>query len=80
MVWIGFGVVFGIIARNANRGGDGQNGSPPLLVAVVGAAIEATIIAYRRLARPVSHLLDSAERLGGGDYDVRVDPAGPRRS
>jgi signal transduction histidine kinase len=78
VVWIGFGVLFGVVARNANRGGEGQNGSPPLVVAVVGAAIAATFIAYRRLARPVSHLLDSAERLGGGEYDVRVGPTGPR--
>ena len=38
----------------------------------------ATFLAYRRLARPVSDLLDGAERLGGGDYDARVRPAGPR--
>ena len=52
--------------------------APPVVVAVVGAALVATFIAYRRLARPVSALLDGAERLGGGDYDARVQPAGPR--
>jgi signal transduction histidine kinase len=78
VLWIGFGVLFGVIARNTDHEGDGQRGSPPVVGAVVGAAIVATFVAYRRLARPVSHLLDSAERLGGGEYDVRVDPAGPR--
>ncbi|HWM18048.1 MAG TPA: ATP-binding protein [Ilumatobacteraceae bacterium] len=77
MIWIGFGVLFGVMARNADGGRDGRSG-PPVVVAVVGAAIVATFIAYRRLARPVSDLLDGAERLGGGDYDARVHPGGPR--
>ena len=77
LIWIGFGVLFGVIARNSDRGRDGPSG-PPVVVAVVAAAIVATFIAYRRLARPVSDLLDGAERLGGGDYDARVHPGGPR--
>ena len=78
VIWIGFGVLFGIFARGAERGGDDHRGSPPVVVAVVGAAVIATFIAYRRLAGPVSDLLDGAERLGGGDYEARVHPAGPR--
>ena len=77
LIWLAFGVLFGVIARNTERGQDGPSG-PPVVVAVVVAAIVATFIAYRRLARPVSDLLDGAERLGGGDYDARVHPAGPR--
>jgi signal transduction histidine kinase len=77
LIWIVFGVLFGVIARNSERGRDGASG-PPVVVAVVVAAVVATFIAYRRLARPVSDLLDGAERLGGGDYDARVHPAGPR--
>ncbi|MDQ3738327.1 MAG: ATP-binding protein [Actinomycetota bacterium] len=79
VIWIGFGVLFGVLARDGDRGRDGPPGSPPVLVvAIVGAAVIATFIAYRRLARPVSELLDGAEQLGGGDYDARVYPAGPR--
>jgi two-component system sensor histidine kinase BaeS len=77
VIWIGFGVLFGIVARVAGGDRSGRGG-PPVVVAVVGAALVATFLAYRRLARPVSDLLDGAERLGGGDYDARVRPAGPR--
>ncbi len=76
--WIGFGVLFGIFGRGGDHDRPAQRGSPPVVVAVVGAAVVATFIAYRRLARPVSDLLDGAERLGSGDYDARVHPAGPR--
>ncbi|HEX7276862.1 MAG TPA: ATP-binding protein [Acidimicrobiales bacterium] len=44
-------------------------------VLVVGGI--ATRRAYRRLGGPVADLLGAAERLGRGDYDVRVTPAGP---
>ena len=46
--------------------------------AIVAAAVVATFIAYRRLARPVAELLEGAERIGEGDYDTRVRPSGPR--
>ena len=55
-----------------------RDGSPAFLFAIVAAAVVATIIAYRRLARPVSELLEGAERIGGGDYGSRVRPSGPR--
>jgi signal transduction histidine kinase len=78
VIWIGFGVLFGVFAGGGDRGRDGPPGSPPVIVTVVAAALVATFIAYRRLARPVSELLDGVERLGGGDYDARVHPTGPR--
>jgi two-component system sensor histidine kinase BaeS len=77
VVWITFGVVFGAFARGAPGDRD-RNSGPPIVLAVAAAALVATFVAYRRLARPVSELLDSAERVGGGDYDARVQPSGPR--
>jgi two-component system, OmpR family, sensor histidine kinase BaeS len=78
LIWIGFGVLFGAVAGRAERGRDARPGPPVVVVAMIGAAVVATFVAYRRLARPVSELLDGAERLGGGDYDTRVRPSGPR--
>ncbi|MEA2827386.1 MAG: hypothetical protein QOG43_1825 [Actinomycetota bacterium] len=46
------------------------------LVLVIGGV--ATRRAYHRLGGPVGDLLGAAERLGQGDYAVRVTPAGPR--
>ncbi len=77
-IWITAGVLFGMFARRSDRGHDGDPGPPAVVIAVVVAALVATFVAYRRLARPVSELLDGAERLGGGDYDARVRPSGPR--
>ena len=45
-------------------------------VLIVGGV--ATRRAYHRLGGPIGDLLGAAERLGQGDYDVRVTPAGPR--
>jgi len=59
-------------------GGGGRWPWPLVIVAfvlVVGAV--ATRRAYRRLGGPVADLLGAAERLGRGDYDVRVEPTGP---
>jgi two-component system sensor histidine kinase BaeS len=78
VIWITFGVVFGALARGGFRDRQHGGSGPPILLAVVAAALIATFVAYRRLARPVSELLDGAERVGGGDYDVRVQPSGPR--
>jgi two-component system sensor histidine kinase BaeS len=77
VIWITFGVAFGAFARGGYRDRD-RNPGPPVVIAVVAAALVATFVAYRRLARPVSELLDGAERVGGGDYDARVEPSGPR--
>jgi two-component system sensor histidine kinase BaeS len=78
VVWISLGVLFGLFARGGDRGADRRGGPPVVIVPVVGAALVATFIAYRRLARPVSELLEGAERIGGGDYDARVEASGPR--
>ncbi len=81
-IWITGGVVFGLLGgygRDGDFGGDdGRRGPPAVLFAVVGAAVVATVVAYRRLARPLSELLEGAERIGGGDYATRVAPSGPR--
>ncbi len=76
VIWISVGVAFGALGGGF-RDRD-QSPGPPVVLIVVAAAVVATFVAYRRIARPVSELLDSAERVGGGDYDARVDPSGPR--
>ena len=77
VVWIGVGVLFGVLS-DRNGGADEDRGPPPMALAVVGAAVLATVVAYRRLAGPVSELLEGAERIGDGNYDTRVQPSGPR--
>jgi two-component system sensor histidine kinase BaeS len=64
-------------SNDHDNAGD-QDGPPSIVIAVVIAAIAGTLIAYRRLGRPVSDLLDGAERVGSGEYDARVQPSGPR--
>jgi two-component system, OmpR family, sensor histidine kinase BaeS len=78
VIWITLGVAFGALARGGFRDREHGGPGPPLVLAVVAAALVATFVAYRRLARPVSELLDGAERVGAGDYDTRVQPSGPR--
>jgi two-component system sensor histidine kinase BaeS len=78
VIWITLGVAFGAFARGGFRERERGGPGPPVVLAVVAAALVATFVAYRRLARPVSELLDGAERVGGGDYDARVEPSGPR--
>ena len=46
------------------------------MFALGATALVATLVAYRRLARPVSELLEGAERIGAGDYAARVRPNG----
>ncbi len=78
-IWIAGAVVFGFIGRSwADDGAGARRGPPGVLFAVVGTAVVATFIAYRRLARPMSEVLEGAERIGGGDYAARVRPSGPR--
>ena len=79
-VWIVSGVLFGWMGRwgAEDRVNERGGGSPAFLFAIVGAAVVATIVAYRRLARPASELLEGAERIGAGDYRTRVRPSGPR--
>lgn len=75
-VWIGTGLLFGVVVNN--DGAEGRSGPPPGAALVVVAALAATVVAYRRVARPVSGLLDAAGRVGAGDYSARVRPDGPR--
>jgi signal transduction histidine kinase len=62
-------------------GGEERRG-PWAPLAIVGVVLViggvATKRAYHRLGGPVGDLLGAAERLGRGDYDVHVTPAGPR--
>ena len=64
------------------RGAECRRRGPWGPLAVVGFVLVvggvATRRAYRRLGGPVADLLGAAERLGRGDYDVRVTPGGPR--
>lgn len=78
VVWILAGVAFGFLF-DERRGGNGS-GPPARAVVplIVGVAVVATVLAYRRIARPVSRLLGSAARIGDGDYSARVRPDGPR--
>jgi two-component system sensor histidine kinase BaeS len=79
VIWITFGVIFALTGPRDWGGGEAdRRGPPPMLGAVVGAAVIATVVAYRRLGRPVSELLEGAERIGSGDYAARVQPSGPR--
>ena len=83
---VGFGL--GVLLREGRGGGPtgpGGDGGPPgplAPLAVAGFVLLigglATKRAYRRLGGPVGDLLGAAERLGQGDYEVRVTPAGPR--
>jgi signal transduction histidine kinase len=45
-------------------------------VLIVGSA--GAYVAYRRLGRPVGELLDAADHVAEGDFDVEVEPGGPR--
>jgi signal transduction histidine kinase len=78
LLWITFGVVFGLMGRGGDRFDGGGDRPAPVVPAIIGAALIATFVAYRRLAGPVSELLDGAKRIGDGDYDARVRPSGPR--
>lgn len=79
-IWVGSGLLFGALGGWDGRGAEGDDGRGPpgIVFAIIAAAVLATVVAYRRLARPVSELLEGAERIGGGDYDARVRPGGPR--
>jgi signal transduction histidine kinase len=78
VLWIAVGAVVSVVVDGDRGPGDERRGPPAVVVAVVGAALLATFVAYRRLARPSSELLAAAERLGAGDYETRVQPSGPR--
>jgi signal transduction histidine kinase len=73
---VGIGVVIGSWIGN---GGDGGRRVPYLLPALVlGFVLLAVGTRFsRRLTRPVRGMLESAERIGAGDYTTRVQPDGP---
>jgi two-component system sensor histidine kinase BaeS len=75
-------VAFGGRWREGRDDPPGRNRPPP--VALVGFAGTVLLIggagatlAYRRLSRPVGDLLDAADQVAGGDFDVAVEPDGP---
>ena len=77
------GVVFGGGRWQDRAGGAADRGRPPP-VALIGFAGTVLLIggagatlAYRRLSRPVGDLLDAADQVAGGDFDVAVLPGGP---
>jgi signal transduction histidine kinase len=50
-----------------------------MLLIALAAVTVATLLARwqaRRLTRPIDQLVDTAGRLGGGDFSVRTDPSG----
>ena len=80
VIGAGIGIGKGI---DDNRGGPDDEGPDPfgLVVAVAVSTVVATIAtrrAYRRLAAPAGELVEAADRVGQGDYDVHVEPRGPR--
>ncbi|MEA2972751.1 MAG: hypothetical protein QOG82_1209 [Actinomycetota bacterium] len=85
-VLVGLGFAVGNAIDGWRGGGGGPRPSagrgPWGPLAIVGFVLIvggiATRRAYHRLGGPVADLLGAAERLGRGDYDVRVTPAGPR--
>ncbi|MGH9279680.1 MAG: sensor histidine kinase [Acidimicrobiales bacterium] len=82
VVGIAIGLAIGGPPRSGPPWTGGGPGGPKMLlgvaafVAVVGGI--ATVLAYRRVSRPVSRLLAGAERVAAGDYQARVEPGGPR--
>jgi signal transduction histidine kinase len=83
VVLVGAGIGIGMtVSHGPWTDGGGRRGGPGMLfgfAAFVGiVASIATVLAYRRISRPVADLLGAAERLGQGDYDVHVEPDGPR--
>ena len=57
------------------RGPGGLRGMVGGMTVVVGAA---TVVAYRRVSRPVGDLLDAAEQVATGDYGVDMQVRGSR--
>ena len=78
VIWILAGIAFGFLFDERRDGNGGGRPTPGIIPLVVGVAVVATVLAYRRIARPVSRLLGGAARIGDGDYSARVRPDGPR--
>lgn len=84
-VWLalwGLGIVSSMVfgeAGAADRRGDRH---PFALVGFAAAVLVigggGAFVAYRRLSRPVGELLDAADQVADGHFDVDVEPGGPR--
>jgi two-component system sensor histidine kinase BaeS len=76
------GVAFGGRWQNAPGGAAERDRPPPIaLIGFAGTVLliggAGATLAYRRLSRPVGDLLDAADQVAGGDFDVAVLPGGP---
>jgi two-component system sensor histidine kinase BaeS len=79
-------VFFGaIVGLSALIGGlmfrdEGQRGGAfiPIGLVLVILAVILVARAGRRFAAPVAHVMEAADRVAGGDYEVRVRERGPR--
>jgi signal transduction histidine kinase len=78
-VLIGTIVTFAVIIGGAIAGGPGH-GRPFGLVGLVLIALAVLLIvrAGRRVAAPVGEVMEAADRVAAGDYEVRVSERGPR--
>ena len=57
--------------------GDGPRGLRGALVATTAIVGAGAAVGYRRISRPVGDLLDAAEQVATGDYEVDVEVRGP---
>ena len=82
---VGLGVAIGMGAKRIDGGppARGERRGGPFgaiwfvgFVVVIGGG--ATALAYRRISRPVADLLEAADKVSRGEYDVDVRPDGPR--
>lgn len=84
---VGMGMIFSLATGGWDRewrddSPDERERGPGALFAVVGGIAVvgggATALAYRRISRPVGDLLGAAGQVAEGDYDVALEPEGPR--
>jgi signal transduction histidine kinase len=84
--WLLFWLVGMVVGRTFDRSWSDErrddDRNPIGLVAFTGAVLligsAGAYVAYRRLSRPVGALLDAADQVSEGDFDVDVEPGGPR--
>jgi signal transduction histidine kinase len=83
---VGLAVVFAVIVGLSAligglmfRGDEGHRGaSIPLGIVLAIVAVILIARAGRRFAAPVADVMEAADRVAAGDYDVRVQERGPR--
>ncbi|HMG44044.1 MAG TPA: ATP-binding protein [Acidimicrobiales bacterium] len=85
VVMIGLGILSNAVFGGRNWRDDEssrQDRNPIALVGFAGVVLliggAGATLAYRRLSRPVGDLLGAADQVAGGDFDVTVEPGGPR--